>query len=392
MDDIKNIISSIISSSIDNHSSIGENCAVYKDGKEIFSGSFGLADRENGVPMSRDRIFRLFSLTKPITSSAVMILFDRNALSPDTEVRDIFPEFADLTYIDENDTIHSYDGALTVEHLLTMTSGLPYANNFNKSVCGAGRLFDSVIEGIDSTGCGDITTEQFCRLAADIPLSFRPGEKWDYGISADILGGIVERVSGMRYGEFLRENIFEPLGMYDTGFYVPEEKRDRLAALYSWGEKGLTRDYGNYLGLTDYTAPPAFESGGAGLVSTIGDYARFACMLANRGELDGVRIISEKSFGYMTAPHLGNAQAACLWDRLSGYNYGSLMRVMTNVDSAQIKTCNGEFGWDGWTGTYFCADSENRIVVLYFTQICGAGTTAEAARISSEVYSKLLGK
>lgn len=392
MDNLKNIIEGIINSSLENHSSIGENCAVFKDGKELFSGSFGLADRENNIPMSKNSIFRLFSLSKPVTSAAVMILFDRGMLSPDTPVSDIFPEFSELTYIDENDDIHPCNDTLTIQHLLTMTSGLPYANNFNKSVCGAGRLFDSVIEGIDKTGCGVVTTEEFCRRAARIPLSFRPGERWDYGISADILGGIAERVSGMKYGEFLRENIFAPLGMDDTGFYVPEDKLDRLTALYSWGENGLRRDFGNYLGLTDYTAPPAFESGGAGLVSTIGDYARFACMLANRGELDGVRIISESSFEYMTAPRLDTAQAACLWDRLKGYNYGSLMRVMTDADKSQIKTCNGEFGWDGWSGTYFCADPVNRIAVLYFTQICGAGTTREAAEISSAVYGALAGK
>ena len=389
---MEKIISDIIETSIRYGSMIGANCCVFRDGRELFGGSFGFSDRENNVPMSRDRIFRLFSLTKPITSAAVMILFDRGLLTPETEVADIFPEYAQLRYLCSDGKVRDFDGRLSVIELLTMTSGIPYANNFNKSVCAAGKLFDMVEDSIKETGCGEVTTEQLCKKAAEIPLSFRAGERWDYGISADILGGIVERVSGVKYGDFLRRNIFEPLGMKDTGFYVPRDKRSRLAGLYSWQDGKLVRDHNNYLGLTDYSEPPAFESGGAGLVSTIDDYAKFACMLANRGELDGVRIMSERAFSYMTSPKLTETQRASMWDRLNGYNYGCLMRVMTDVEKSEIKTCNGEFGWDGWTGTYFCADAENRIAVLYFTQICGAGTTYEASKISTAVYDELTRK
>ena len=381
---MKETINDIITRSVDEGSTVGADCMVIKDSNVLFSGAFGFADREGSVPMTMDAVFRLFSLTKPVTAAAVMVLFDRGLLSPDQKLKDFFPEFSSPSCLNENQQAVPCGTDITIAHLLTMTSGIPYANSGNPSVDAAGRLFDAVIEGQENHQ--ELSTLDFCRKAGSIPLSFVPGEKWDYGISADILGGVVEKVSGMRYSRFLEENIFAPLGMKDTGFYVPEEKTGRFTALYRWDDGKLVRDYGNYLGLTDYSAPPAFESGGAGLVSTIRDYSRFACMLAGKGEFDGVRIISEKAFEYMTAPRLGQKQKSCLWPRLAGYNYGALMRVMTDVSSSEIKTCNGEFGWDGWTGTYFCADPVNRIVVLYFTQIAGAGTTFQAAKISEAAY------
>lgn len=387
-------ISELLSKSTSEGSLIGVNCLVFKDGKELYSGSFGFADRENKIPMSRDSIFRLFSLSKPVTSAAAMILIDKGILSPDDPVSKFFPEYADLRYSADRDESGSEiilpcPEELKISHLLTMTSGLPYANNFCESVCASARLFDAVIRGNDGQGA-EVTTEEFTRRAAEIPLMFRPGEHWDYGISADILGGVIEKASGVKYSRFLKENIFEPLGMKDTGFFIPAEKLSRFTALYKYENDKLVRDHENYLGLTDYTAPPSFESGGAGLVSTIADYAKFANMLCNRGKFGDVQLISSETFNYMTAPKLGAVQQYDLWERLSGYNYAYLMRIMTDEASAEIKTSNGEFGWDGWTGTYFCANPENGIVCLCFTQIAGAGTTWQAQEIDKIVYDELV--
>lgn len=379
---IDNICSDFI-----NSGGVGAGCLVFKNGNELYSGFFGLADRENGLPMERDSIYRLFSLTKPVTSAAAMILMDKGLLSPDDPVSRFFPEYRSMTQIDGSDKIIPCPSEIRIAHLLSMTSGLPYANNFNNSVRGAGRLFDKVEHGI-SNGT-QVTTKEFTRSAAAIPLSFTPGERWDYGISADILGGIIEKAADMPYGDFLRGSIFTPLGMVDTDFYVPAEKMHRFTALYKWDEGRLVRDTANYLGLTDYSAPPAFESGGAGLCSTIGDYSRFARMLCNKGELDGVRIMSEKTFGYMTSPMLSPVQNT-MWERLRGYNYSCLMRIMTDPQLAEVKTDKGEFGWDGWTGTYFNANPENGIVTLFFTQIAGAGTTWQATEISRVVYNELI--
>ncbi|MBP3249735.1 MAG: beta-lactamase family protein [Ruminococcus sp.] len=385
---MKNAIDRFISDSISDKSTVGASCLVFKDGQEVYSGVFGKADRENDIPMRRDSICRLFSLTKPVTAAAAMILFDRGLLSPETPVSDIFPEYGSLTYLDSSGNILPCGKTMTVFHLLTMTSGVPYPNNFNASVKAAGALFDRIFDGNDGLA-PKVSTEEFARCAARIPLLFPCGEHWDYGLSADILGAVIEKVSGMRYGEFLRENIFAPLGMDDTGFFVPKEKQDRFTALYKWEDGKLVRDSQNYLALSDYLSQPSFESGGAGLVSTIDDYSKFARMLTGGGELDGVRIISPESFAYMTSPLLGKTQQADLWDRLSGYNYGCLVRVKTDESIAQVKTAEGEFGWDGWTGTYFNSNKNTGITVLYFTQIAGAGTTWQAEAISKLAYEQL---
>lgn len=376
-------IDKILSDAISSGSQIGASCLVFKDGKELYSGFYGFSDRENNIPMKRDNIFRLFSLSKPITSAAAMILTDKKIISPEDNVSKYFPQYEHMNFV-SGEEIRECGEPLKIKHLLSMTSGIPYADNWGVSVCEAAKLFDKIIAS--QKNGNELTTSEICAMAADIPLMYKPGKNWYYGISADIIGGIIEKASGMRYGEFLKKNIFEPLGMTDTGFYIPEEKYDRLCALYSWGENGLVRDNGLYLGLTDYKKAPGFESGGAGLVSTIEDYSKFACCLANRGEFNGVRLFSEKTFDYMITPQLGQKQQADMWDRLTGYNYGNFMRIMTEPKKAQYKTCKGEFGWDGWTGTYFCADAENKIAVLYFTQICGAGSTTEALKTAETVY------
>ena len=379
-------IAEIMDNSVKCSEAVGAGCLVFKDGKELYSHFSGHADKSKNIPMQRNTITRLFSLTKPVTAAAAMICTDMGLISPDDPVSKFFPEYSELSYLDGDNIIPCTEN-LKISHLLTMTSGIPYANNFNKSVIASAKLFDEVISRQDSGK--DMTTQEFCRKAADIPLMFNMGEKWDYGISADITGGIIEKASGMKYSDFLKKYIISPLGMNDTDFYVPADKQDRFSALYSWNDGKLVQDYGNYLGLTDYKNPPAFESGGAGLCSTIDDYAKFANMLTNKGEFNGRRIISEKSFDYMISPKLSDKQNT-LWDRLKGYNYGCFVRIMTNPEISEIRTGKGEFGWDGWTGTYFCSDAVTGITVLYFTQICGAGTTRQAAEISGIVYDKLV--
>ncbi|MBQ8961788.1 MAG: beta-lactamase family protein [Ruminococcus sp.] len=386
---MKNTIDKIISDTVADKSTVGAACLVFKDRDEVYSGTFGMADREKQVPMRRDSIFRLFSLTKPVTAAAAMILFDRGLLSPETPVSRFFPEYGSLTCLDDERRIVPCVETMTVMHLLTMTSGLPYPNDFNVSVRAAGELFDRVIAGNEGRSEA-VSSQELARRAAQIPLMFPCGAHWDYGISADVMGAVIEQASGMSLGEFLRENIFSPLGMEDTGFFVPEDKRDRFTALYKWDDCKLVRDGENYLALTDYTREPSFQSGGAGLVSTIEDYSRFARMLTGGGELEGVRILSPESFAFMTSPHLGKVQQADLWDRLAGYNYGCLVRIKTDEAIAQVKTAEGEFGWDGWTGTYFNSNNKTGLTVLYFTQIAGAGTTWQAANISRIAYEHLL--
>lgn len=381
---MKELIDNICEYYTDNQS-IGASCLVFKDNQELYSGFFGFADREAKTLMRRDSIFRLYSLTKPITATAAMILSEKGVLSLDDPVSKYFPEFTQLMRQDEESTV-KVSSELKIWHLLTMTSGLPYPNSYDLSVRKSGELFAKVEAGINAGK--SISTFDFTRFAADIPLSFEPGTRWDYGISADVLGGIIEKASDMTYGEFLKQSIFVPLGMDDTGFFVTSDKLDRFTALYNYTDNQLIRDNSNYLALTDYLSQPAFESGGAGLCSTIDDYSRFARMLCNGGVFNGTRILNKETVEYMTSPLLTSAQNT-MWDRLKGYNYGCFMRVMTHPEISEVKTAVGEFGWDGWTGTYFNANMSNGIVILFFTQIAGAGTTWQATEISRIVYDEL---
>ncbi|MCQ2468858.1 MAG: beta-lactamase family protein [Ruminococcus sp.] len=381
----RNTIDNIIQKSVSDGSTIGADCLVFHNGEEIYSGCFGYADKESASPMRRDSICRLFSLTKPITAAAAMIAADMGLFAPDTELREIFPEFSDMTYITPEGKAEKCQIPITMEHLFTMTSGLAYPGDWCESAKASAKLLEEAMSN-------NLSTADIISRAAGLPLYNIPGEYWLYGISADVTAAVIEKASGMKYSEFLHKYILDPLGMTDTDFYVPKEKFSRLASIYKYTEIGLVKENIDHLGIKDRTEPPAFESGGAGLFSTIDDYAKFANMLCSGGVYNGRRFISEKAFDYMTSPKLSANALKGWWDRLSGYNYSCFMRVMANVSDSQIHTANGEFGWDGWSGTYFCCDVKNKITILYFTQICHASTTPQAVEIDKAVYDKLIRK
>lgn len=382
-----NSLDAVLDNALSNGQIIGAVSAVFRNGEKIYSGKAGFAHKAKNIPISDDSVFRLFSLTKPVTAVASMIAMDMGLICPDDPVSKFFPEFSQLSYVNENNEIVPCDVQIKLSHLLNMTSGIPYPDNWGVSVCAMGRLFDEIIEGQDSGN--ELTTEEICRKTASVPLLYKPGQQWSYGFSADIMGGIIEKASGMKYSDFLKKYIFGPLGMNDTDFYVPADKLHRFTALYGWGSNGLEENHDRHLGLTDYLKPPAFESGGAGLVSTINDYSKFACMLANKGVFNGIRIISENAFAYLTAPKLDDTQSSYLWERLVGYNYGCFMRIMESPEISLNRTFKGEMGWDGWTGTFFAVDPVNNIAVLYFTQICGGGTTPQAEEMCRIVYKNI---
>ena len=219
-------------------------------------------------------------------------------------------------------------------------------------------------------------TLTFCNKLGELPLAFDPGTRWRYGTSADILGAVIEAASGKRFGDFLREEIFEPLGMKDTAFGVPEEKQDRLVTCYRRVPGGLEEFSSLHLAVGRYDRDPAFESGGAGLVSTLDDYAAFARMLMNGGTADGRRILSEAAVRFMTTPQLNETLRKDLWENLSGYNYSCLMRVCDHPGRAVLFTEKNEYGWDGWLGTYFANLPEQKITFLLAQNVTDAGTTA----------------
>ena len=234
-------------------------------------------------------------------------------------------------------------------------------------------------------------TMDFIRRIALQPLAFEPGTHWRYGTEADILGAVVEAASSMRFGDFLQKEIFDPLGMKDTAFYVPEEKKNRFAQIYRVVEPGVfALDTEKHLGMEGYDEKPAFESGGAGLVSTVEDYGKFAMMLANGGTYDGVRILSPYTVEFMGTNQLdAQCRRDLTWETLRGYGYGNLCRVM---DTPQCTGCSvqlGAFGWDGWTGNYFLIDPVENMVIMYVIQKCDGTDDKLVRKLLNTVYGAL---
>lgn len=364
-------------------------CVIHKN-KEIYRKEFGMADKEKGIPMTRDVIFRCYSMTKPITSAAVMMLAERGLLSLTDTVSTFLPGF-------HNQTVYTPDGLVpvkreaTIQDLLDMTAGLTYPDASFPAGTYMQKMIDKYYEDIENGR--PTTTYELANRIGQQPLKFHPGEGWCYSFCADVLGAVIEVITGKKYSEYLKEAIFEPLDMKDTDFYVPEEKQDRFMQNYEYmeGTKTLEPCTWQHLGLTYmFLEPPAFESGGAGLVSTVDDYSHFTEMMMNRGVYHGKQLLSRKSIEYMTCNHMTAQQQKYIdWDSLRGYGYGSLMRQMIDVPASGGLGSVGEFGWDGWLGCYVAMDPAEELTIIYVIQKCGGNGYRDVQILRNIIYSAL---
>ncbi|MBE6876845.1 MAG: beta-lactamase family protein, partial [Ruminococcus sp.] len=224
-DFMKKLLDSMIAQALHNGDFVGANASVYQNYECIYENSFGMANQEAQKPMQKDSIFRIYSMTKPVTAVAVMQLVEQGKLHPDFPVSWYLPEFTDMKVYDaESGKVRPAKSEMRIQHLLNMTSGMPYANCMNQTQKDVSAFYYEMEQRRESEN--PVNLEEYCRRLAEIPLEFDPGTHWDYGTSADILGGIVQKVSGMDYREYLFKNIFNPLCMTDTDFYVPEEKQN----------------------------------------------------------------------------------------------------------------------------------------------------------------------
>lgn len=381
---LKDKLQHIMERAVENCEVAGVNLLIEQDGEELCYCQAGMADIEENRSMSRDTIFRLYSQTKPITAAAAMILMERGELDLRQSVSDFLPAFT-----------AQFPTSIRVFDLLRMTSGLLYPNDTSE----AGRQAAAVFEEMDKRLYTDqaMTTQEVANALAGCVLAFEPGTSWEYGTSADVLGAVIEVVSGMKFGEFLDKEIFRPLGMKDTAFWVPEEKQNRLAAAYETiigAEKNsLLRYEGNNLAIRNkMDRPPAFESGGAGLASTLDDYMRFAGMLLREGTLDGTQILKPAAVRYLTSGELMDSQQNAFdkWLGLEGYSYGNLMRVCKNPDRTGYLARKGEYGWDGWLGLYFANFPEEKLTILMGTQKKDGGTFPLTIKLRNVLLSELL--
>ena len=386
---LKEKLEKCLKQEVENQEAAGLSVLVRKDGKDLCYASAGMADTASGKPVERDSIFRLYSQSKPITAAAAMILADRGMLDLQTEVDRYLPGFRNPRIVaSDGQTVPTWRAPWVLE-LLGMTAGLSYPDA-DPAGQYAARVFEEDQELIRQGGGMDTVT--FCNRLGEQPLAFAPGTSWRYSTCADVLGAVIEVVSGKRFGQFLQDEIFEPLGMKDTGFWVPEEKRNRLVTCYRRTENGLEPFSGFHLAVGQYDRPPAFESGGAGLVSTLDDYAAFGEMLMNGGIYRGKRILSRAAVEYMTAPQLTENIQRQMWDSLGGYNYSCLMRVCDQPGACPLFAEKGEYGWDGWLGTYFINLPREKVTFLICQNTTDTGTAAVTRRCRNILAGELSGE
>ncbi|MCI5699258.1 MAG: beta-lactamase family protein [Lachnospiraceae bacterium] len=388
---IKKRLCELIDEAISDGTTAGMSMLVRKDNEEFFYTNRGYKNREEKKEIRRDTIFRLYSMSKPITAAAAMILMEQGKLDLAQPIEEILPGFKGLQ-VEENGVLRPAGKILTSVHLLNMTSGLTYGGENTK----AGKLIGEYLQFCETKMHTDqaVTTEKFANHIGTFPLAFDPDSSWCYGLSADILGAVIEQVSGMRFGEFLEKYLFAPLGMKDTGFWVAPEKRHRLADAYETvGNGDIMIPYrGNHLVISyKMETPPAFESGGAGLVSTIDDYARFAQMLLNGGCLDGVRVMSSRTVEFLTSGSLLTNQQNAMnqWLGMEGYTYSHLMRRVKDTGRTCGISLEGEYGWDGWLGCYFENFPNENMTILIMQQKKDAGTISLTRKLRNVLLSSL---
>ena len=379
-------IESILSAAVAENQCAGMTVLVRKDGADVLYAQAGMADIAADRPVARDSIFRLYSQTKPVTAAATMILVERGLIDLMDGVDKYLPGFRSPKVVDAQGNVTPAWRAPWIMELLGMTAGLCYPGG-DPAGQYAARVFEDAHEQIKAGG--GIPTVEFMNRLGEQPLAFQPGTHWRYSTCADVLGAVVEVVSGKRFGDFLREELFEPLEMVDTAFFVPEEKRHRFVTCYEHTADGLAPWLGMNLACGVYDRDPAFESGGAGLVSTLEDYSHFADMMMNGGVWQGKRILSPASVKFLTTPQLSDDVRRDMWDSLNGYSYGKLCRVCVEPERVAGLAVKDEYGWDGWLGSYYCNFPNEGITLLSMQNTTNAGTSAVVRRVRNALLAAL---
>lgn len=356
---------------IDRKQAAGIVTLIARDGKVVDVHASGFRDVAEKTPMRTDSMFRIASMTKPVTSVALMMLYEEGKLLLTDPVSKFIPAFKSSRVLEgAADPVAARRG-INLRDLLTHRSGITYGF-INGGPVGGGYRKNGVIDGLATTTM--TLAEAIDKLAAE-PLIAQPGTAWNYSLSTDVLGRVVEVASGMPFQVFMRERIFKPLRMVDTDFVVSKAKWPRLATVYSPDGAGGIRpmtdpeSFGNTVmspGASYKAEGKTYYSGGAGLVSTARDYARFAQMLLNGGALDGARLLSPKTVELMTASHTADLPPSGLIG--GGAHFGLGFRVVTDVGATQTLGSNGTFGWSGIYGTNFWVDPKERLVAIVLVQ------------------------
>ena len=367
----------------------GITTILARHGKVVEERTYGKKDIASGAPMTKDTIFRIYSMSKPITGVAMMVLYEEGKWHPTDPISKYIPEFAHLKVFKGMDSsgnmiLEDPVHPPTMHELMTHTAGFTYGFFGNSFI---DKMYN------EQKVLGSKSLQEMIDKLAKIPLLYQPGSRWVYSVSMDIQGYIVEKLSGQSLPDFEQQHILGPLGMKDTGFYVPQEKRNRFATLYHGNEKGELAPPAAGGEPTDYATQPTMPSGGGGMVSTADDYLRFAQMILNGGELDGVRILAPASVQLMTANHVAvNLMTGDdPYNPRPGLGWGYDCAVYTDPSQADVVVGKGTFFWMGAADTWFWADPANDVIFMGMTQrMLGPGWPDVEALSQPTVYQALL--
>ena len=342
---------------------------VAREGAIVHFEAVGQRGADDERPMTEDALFRIFSMTKPITAVAAMMLYEEGLFQLTDPVDKFVPEFAELTVLGEDGVIRPAENRMTMQQLLSHTTGLSYGFNPDDTV-------DKLYNEADLWQSKDL--DELAEKLAEIPLKFEAGAQWHYSVAVDVTGLVVQRLSGLPFDVFLKQRLFDPLGMEDTFFNVPPGKMDRFLPNHTWdgeNERLEQLEGDEFIGYTDAT----LFSGGGGLVSTAMDYLRFCEMLRRGGELDGVRILSPKTVDYMATDHLPGALSATAAGespvdtlRGDGFGFGLGFGVLTDAVQSGVIGSPGEYNWGGAAGTLFWIDPVEEVITIGMIQLMGS--------------------
>jgi CubicO group peptidase (beta-lactamase class C family) len=371
----------------------GTQLLVYRRGKIVHNAVQGFADVERKAPVKDDTIFRIYSMTKPVTSVAFMMLVEEGRVALDEPVHKYIPEWKNLGVFQAG-TMPAFltrppARPMLIVDLLRHTSGLTYGFQMRSNVDAAYR--ELKIGEFEKYG----TLQSMIDGLAKMPLEFSPGDAWNYSLSTDVIGYLVGKISGKPFEQFLKERIFNPLGMNDTDFFVPADKVDRFAACYSSDSKGGMTLHDDPTG-SSFLSPPSFISGGGGLCSTAADYLTFCRALLNGGELGGVRLLGPKTLALMTSNHLPGGRDLTEMSRsmfseagYAGVGFGLGFSVTMNPSQMLIAGSAGEYAWGGGASTAFWVDPAEELIVIFMTQLLPSSAYPVRRELRSMIYAAI---
>ena len=371
----------------------GNDISVWIDNNEVFRYQSGYLDVENKIKMTDNNLINIYSCSKVATAVAGVQMLERNKFTLDTPLYEFIPEFGEMYIKDENANLKKARNSITMRHLFTMTSGMTYS------------LLDEIREKAHKKTNGLYNTVDVVKLMAKMPLSFEPGLRWQYSFGHDVLAAVIEIVSGKKFRDYMKENIFEPLGMNETCYHADEYVKERMAPQYNFVDDDATSDkpagYSQSVDLSrngghlerkqgnELVFGEEYDSGGAGIITSVSDYVKLVNALANNGlGKTGERILSEDSVNLLKKNQLSDAQKKAFdWPQVKGYGYGLGVKTMLNPSEAGAKSSVGEFGWGGAAGASVYVDTQKRLGVFYAHHMLNPQETYYQPRLRDAIYS-----